>query len=186
MVEWLQGKVAPQDLLEMIRTSNGTFINWTEEALVRALAELIFNPENFVKTRQLVDEGVRFVKECKQAGHNLYILSNWDSESFALLAQEYPDFFNLFDGIVISGKVGLVKPDPAIFEYILNKYDLEPSDTVFIDDQQENIDAAQAMGIYSIRYAKKKGLIKSYHDFDCICQKLNNWLQSKNLAVSRN
>ncbi len=186
MVEWLKGTLAPEDLLEIVRKSNGCFINWTEEALVRALAEVIFNPENFVKTRQLIDEGVRFAQECKEAGHSLYILSNWDPASFLLLEEESPEFFNLFDGIVISGDVGLVKPDPAIFEYILKKYDLKPSDTIFIDDQPENIDAAQAMGIYSIRYTKKKGLITSYHDFDCIREKVNNWLQSKNLTISGN
>lgn len=187
MVEWLKGTLPDEDLLRIIRQSNGNFINWTEEALVRALAELIFNPENFVKTRQLIDEGVRFVKECKEAGHRIYILSNWAPRSFELLEQEYPDFFNLFDGKVISGEIGLVKPDPAIFEYILNKkynkkYDLDPSDTIFIDDQPENVDAAQALGIYSLRYTKKKGLLTSYHDFDCIREKINAWLESKNLA----
>lgn len=184
MVEWLKGNISGHDLLKIIRNSNGNFINWTEEALVRALAEIIFHPETFVKTRQLIDEGVRFVKECKQAGHHIYILSNWDPASFTLLQEEYPDFFNLFDGIVISGDIGLAKPDPAIFEYILKKYNLNPSETIFIDDQPENVDAALAMGIYSIRYTKKKGLLKSYHDFDCICEKLNNWLESKNLAVT--
>ena len=142
MVEWLKGTLNAQDLLKMIRNSNGTFINWTEEALVRALAEIIFNPETFVTTRQLIDEGVRFVKDCKQAGHSLYILSNWDPASFTLIQEEYPDFFNLFDGIVISGDIGLVKPEPAIFEYILKKYDLDPLETLFIDDQPENVDAA--------------------------------------------
>lgn len=186
MVEWLKGTLAWQELLALIRHSNGHFINWTEETLVRALAELIFNPENFAKTRQLIAEGIRFAKECKEAGHQIYILSNWDPESFVLLENKYPDFFSLFDGIVISGNIGIAKPDPAIFEYILNKYHLNPSDTIFIDDQQENIDVAQALGIYSIRYTKKKGLITSYHDFDCICQKVNNWLQLNNLAVLSN
>jgi len=184
MVDWLKGTIAPHDLLEIIRTTKGSFTNWTEEALVRSMAEVIFNPETFVKTRQLIDEAVRFVKEAKQAGHKIYILSNWDPISFTLMQEAHPEFFNLFDGIVLSGDVGLVKPDPAIFEYILNKYDLDPANTFYIDDQPENVEAAHAFGLTAVCYSKKKGLIKSYHDFDDVRQKLNNWLQLKSSALA--
>lgn len=184
MVDWLKGTITPQDLLEIIRQTKGSFTNWTEEALVRSLAEMIFTPETFVKTRQLIDEAVRFAKEAKQAGHKIYILSNWDPVSFTFMQEEYPEFFNLFDGIVLSGDIGLAKPEPAIFEYILNKYDLDPADTFFIDDQRENVEAARASGIYSVQYSKKRGLIKSYHDFDDVRQKFNNWLQLKNSALA--
>jgi len=183
MVEWLKGTLSSQDLLSMIHKSTGCFINWTEEALVRALAEIIFDPEAFIRTRQLIDEGIRFAKECKGAGHKIYILSNWDNQSFSLLLAENPSLFQMFDGIVISGDVGLVKPDPAIFEFIIKQYQLDPHETVFIDDQPENVETAQQMGIYSIRYAKKKGLLKSYHDFDSVREKIQIWLQSKNFAI---
>lgn len=184
MVEWLSGTISPQNLLQIIRQSEGNFINWTEEALVRSLAEMVFNPETFAKTFHFIDDAVRLAKECKQAGHKIYILSNWEPVSFTLLQEAYPEFFNLFDGIVISGDIGLVKPDPAIFKYILQNYRLDPSETLFIDDQTENVEMAQEMGIHSIRYAKKKGLIKSYHDFDVVREKINNWLLLKDLAIA--
>lgn len=186
MVEWLKGTITPQELLQIIRQTQGSFANWTEEALVRSLAEMIFTPETFAKTRHLIDEAARFAKEAKQAGHKIYILSNWDPVSFTFMQEEHPEFFNLFDGIVISGDIGLAKPEPAIFEYILNKYDLDPADSFYIDDQPENVEAAQAKGIYSILYSKKKGLIKSYHDFDSVREKLTNWLESKNSALANN
>lgn len=185
MVEWLKGTIHPHELLDSIRHSNGCFVNWTEEALVRSLAELIFDPKTFIKTRQLIDEGVRFVKECKQAGYKIYLLSNWDPFSFAILAEEHSDFFALFDGIVISGDSGLVKPDPAIFQYIQERYHLNFADTIFIDDQIENIEAAEKLGIYSIRYTKKRGLLTTYHDFDTVRQKILMWELLKNLPVSR-
>lgn len=186
MVEWLKGTTHPHDILNIIRHSNGSFVNWTEEALVRSLAELIFDPKTFIKTRQLIDEGMRFAKECKQAGYKIYLLSNWDPFSFRVLVEQHPDFFALFDGIVISGEVGLVKPDTAIFNFIKEHYNLNFADTIFIDDQCENIEAAEKLGIYSIRYAKKKGLLTSYHDFDSVRQKIISWEMLKDLTPARN
>ena len=105
-----------------MRTHEGSFGSWAEESLVRALAELIFTPEYFIKTRSLVPDGIAFVKECKQAGHSLYILSNWDPYSFTILEKAYPELFELFDGIIISGDIGLIKPDPAIYQFLLAYY----------------------------------------------------------------
>ena len=186
MVDWLKGELSGAELLEIIRHSKGTFINWSEEALVRSLAEMVFNPKTFVKTRQLIQDGVRFAKEYKQAGYKLYILSNWDPESFTLLEMMYPDFFSLFDGIMISGDVHLAKPDPAIFYKLRDTFNLDLADTVFIDDQIENVTAAENAGMHSILYTKKKGLFKSYHDFDRIRHKITEWLLSKDFAPSIN
>jgi 2-haloacid dehalogenase len=87
----------------------------------------------------------------EQAGHPLYGLSNWSAETFARVRPRYP-FFERFDAIVISGDVGLVKPDPAIFERLLARVARKAEDCVFIDDGRDNIAAARRLGFRTIRF----------------------------------
>jgi len=56
------------------------------------------------------------------------------------------DFLRDFDGVVVSGEEGLVKPDPAIFKLLIQRFKLTPSRSLFVDDSQANIDTAQALG----------------------------------------
>ena len=81
----------------------------------------------------------------------LYCLSNMPAGTFAILKGRF-DFWGLFAGIVISGEVNLVKPQPEIFAYLLGRYGLAAGDTVFIDDHQGNVDAARAMGFHAILF----------------------------------
>ncbi len=186
MIDWLKGIASGQEILHLTHKTPGNFTNQAEENLVRALAEVLFTPAYFVQTRQLINQGVNLVKDCKKAGHSVFLLSNWEPESMELLEQLYPEFFGLFDGAVISGRVGLVKPDPAIYEYLLKTYDLEPEQTIFIDDQPENIAAAQALGIHGIVYQKKRGFLGSYHDFETVRRTIDSHLTSKNLLIPIN
>lgn len=179
MVAWLKGQLSPEEIFALICNSPGNFSNWTEEALVRALAELIFTPAYFVKTRSLIKESITFIQECKQAGHSVYILSNWDPYSCALLKIRWPNFFALFDGIVISGEIGLIKPDPGIYQYLLQKYQLDPDDCFFIDDQEENVIAAQKEGITTYKFSKRWGLFGSSDAFMATRNALKTWLTAK-------
>ncbi len=72
-------------------------------------------------------------------------------ESAAYLAANAP-FWNEFDGLVISAEVQLVKPDPAIFEYLLKNIGLTNSDCIFIDDSLTNARVAESLGIKSIHF----------------------------------
>lgn len=177
MGKWLAGTISPETLLEIIENNLYLLDNWIEQMMVRSLAHIIFNPTNFALTRYLVPEGIDFVMECKHAGHKLYILSNWDPISFTILQDMYPDFFNLFDGIMISGDVHLLKPDPAIFKYFLQYYKLnnKMKECLFIDDQPENVEAAQKVGIPAIQYQKKPGLFFEVPNFDSIRDKINTF-----------
>ncbi|HUE12086.1 MAG TPA: HAD-IA family hydrolase, partial [Steroidobacteraceae bacterium] len=60
------------------------------------------------------------------------------------------DFWKLFQGIVISGEVKMLKPERGIFEYLLDRYELSPAQTVFIDDHPQNILAAQSLGLHTV------------------------------------
>jgi 2-haloacid dehalogenase len=95
---------------------------------------------------------VEVLHELRAAGVPLYALSNWSAEKFRLMRDRH-EFLAWFDGLVISGEVRVVKPDPRIFEHLLSTFGLEPGRTVFIDDNAANIDAAEAMGFRTVRFS---------------------------------
>lgn len=84
--------------------------------------------------------------------HELYVLSNIDPETWMGLQQRFPEVIELFDGIAISGEKHLIKPDPQIFKYLCDKYQLNPATCVMIDDQPENCATARAIGMNTILY----------------------------------
>jgi 2-haloacid dehalogenase len=94
---------------------------------------------------------VSILKELKQAGYRLYGLSNWSMETFNPVRDTY-EFFGWFDDIVLSGEVGLLKPDPAIFRLTLERIGLPASECLLIDDSAPNIWAAQELGFQTIRF----------------------------------
>jgi len=81
----------------------------------------------------------------------LLALSNWGKDTFASIEANYP-FFELFEGMVISGREGVIKPDPAIFNVLTARYDLAASRTVFIDDSVANIASATALGFDALLF----------------------------------
>ena len=81
---------------------------------------------------------------------NLYGLTNWSAETFPIALDMFP-FFSEFDGkIVVSGEEKLIKPDPRIFELILDRYHLEAAESIFIDDNPDNIQTANRLGFKTI------------------------------------
>jgi 2-haloacid dehalogenase len=98
-----------------------------------------------------IEPTVAVLAELHEAGVPLYALSNWSAETFPAARPRYP-FLGWFDGIVISGEVRVAKPDPRIFETLLERHGLEAGAILFIDDTAENIVAAEALGIRSIRF----------------------------------
>jgi putative hydrolase of the HAD superfamily len=84
-------------------------------------------------------------------GIPVYGLSNMPSATFAHLEDRY-SIWDVFRGIVISGRIKLVKPDPRIFEHISSTYGLVPADTAFIDDHEPNVEAASRHGFRGIQF----------------------------------
>ncbi len=78
-------------------------------------------------------------------------LTNWSAESFPIALSMY-DFLHWFDAILVSGAENLKKPDPAIFELLLSRYEVDRSKAIFIDDNPHNYEAATRLGIKSIHF----------------------------------
>ena len=90
------------------------------------------------------------IADLKQAGYRLYVLSNMSREFIDFLREQ--EVYANFDGDVVSCEVGVVKPMPEIYDVLLERFSLEPSETIFIDDRRENIDAAEAKGISAFHF----------------------------------
>jgi len=94
---------------------------------------------------------VDILAELRTRGVPVYALSNWSSETFPA-AQRRFDFLNWFQGILLSGKVKLVKPDRRIFQLFLETHAVNPAQAVYIDDLPRNVEAASALGMHGIRF----------------------------------
>ncbi len=94
---------------------------------------------------------VEILSKLKEAGYRLYALSNWSAETFPFARRRF-EFFDWFDHVVISGEVGLVKPDRAIFDHLLAKAERRAAECVFIDDSPGNVAAAGSLGFDAIHF----------------------------------
>ena len=102
---------------------------------------------------------VDLLNQLKRAGYPLYGLSNWSAETFPYARQKF-DFFDVFDDMVISGEVGHVKPDPEIFQILLNKIGRPAQECLLIDDSLPNIHQAEKMGFAVIHFQTPEQLGK--------------------------
>jgi 2-haloacid dehalogenase len=109
-----------------------------------------------VMLRSDIPETVKLLYQLKPHYH-LYGLTNWSSETFPIAYKRY-SFFNEFEGIVVSGDEKRIKPDPKIFELILERYNLKTEETLFIDDNIHNINQANLMGFNTIHFLNPEQL----------------------------
>jgi 2-haloacid dehalogenase len=103
-----------------------------------------------------IPQNVTILRKLKEK-YKLYGLTNWSAETFPIVFKRY-SFFKLFDGIVISGEEKLIKPDKKIFERMLERYHLEAKNSLFIDDNMNNIQAAKEIGFATIHVQEKTDL----------------------------
>ena len=100
---------------------------------------------------------VDILQTLKDKRYPLFGLSNWSAETFPRARHVYP-FFDWFDDITLSGDVELVKPDPAIFNLLLNKIGYSAPDCLLIDDSKPNVDAAKKLGFATVHFTSPKNL----------------------------
>ncbi len=91
----------------------------------------------------------KLLKPLKNDGIRIFYLSNFPEDMFALLSKRY-DFFNEFEGGVVSSHVKLLKPEPEIYRLLLGKYELVAEESLFIDDLERNIEGAARSGFKTL------------------------------------
>ncbi len=104
-----------------------------------------------------LQENVDLIKVLKAKGYKIYLLSNFHYEAFFAMEKKY-DFLREVDGKVISAFEHKVKPDSEIYQVLLERYDLSPFESLFIDDSYPNIEAARLLGIQGIHFEEETSL----------------------------
>jgi 2-haloacid dehalogenase len=100
---------------------------------------------------------VELLAELRAAGTPLFALTNWSAETFAI-ARERFEFLSWFDGVLVSGEERLIKPDPAFFRLLLERFGLAPEATFYVDDSEANVAAARALGLDAVRFTDPRQL----------------------------
>lgn len=110
----------------------------------------------------LTDEvpGMReVINDLRNRGHEIYGLTNWSMETFPA-ARERFGILQMIDRYVVSGAEGLVKPDARLFRVLLDRYHLQAEECVFVDDNSDNVAAANALGMKGIVFTGADSLCK--------------------------
>ena len=109
-------------------------------------------------------ENVNLALKLKQKGYPIYLLSNFPGDQFEKYRLQN-SFLDEFDDRIISGDVGLAKPDIKIYQLAIKKFNLNPEESLFIDDKIENTKGAEQLGIKTIQLQKPEDLDKEIRKF---------------------
>ena len=143
--DWNEMQDAGRPLKEATEELVAKFPEWKEyiEAYYGRWEEMLGGP---------IHETVEMLRQIKEDGnYKLYALTNWSAELFPIALERY-DFLHWFEGRVVSGEEKIRKPSRKFYQLLLDRYHLQPSDVLFIDDNLRNIKAAEEIGMKTIFY----------------------------------
>lgn len=133
-----RGVLSPEELLEAFIANNPAY-----EKEIRQVIDAVGD------TISLMPYTVEWVKGLKERGYHLYILSNYAEYTYEKTSHKM-EFLPYMDGVVFSYRCKLIKPEKEIYEYICKTYELKPEESVFLDDREDNVEAARNMGMHGI------------------------------------
>ncbi|HHT91848.1 MAG: HAD family phosphatase [Bacillota bacterium] len=98
-----------------------------------------------------IEDNVAILRQIKQRGYGLYIISNFHEAAFKYIQARY-QWFGLFDGMILSFQHQVLKPEPQIYWQLLQEYRLKAEECLFIDDVAANVEGARRLGLQAILY----------------------------------
>ena len=114
-------------------------------------------------TIKMFDTSIPWLEELKEKGYRRLILSNLSAKTVRECAKDLV-FLDHVDGGILSYRVGIIKPDPAIYELLIKRYGLIPENCVFIDDREENIETARSLGMQGIVFTERNEVLKKLEE----------------------
>ena len=147
------------DLGTMTREELVLKVVWTYQKKVE---EVIWNWPSYI---DIYTKVFPVLSELKKKGHRIFVLSNTSKVFYDLLEEQLSPLKELLDGFVLSCDIKAIKPDLVMFKEILDKYQLDPTNCVFLDDIEDNTNAAQKLGIKAHQVKKRSDVVdilKSY------------------------
>lgn len=149
LVDWLLGTIKGIEIKKQLATL--TIKDSVEKEIMLKAADAL-NPAHLKDILKPSKEVFKLAKKCKQAGHTIAILSNLDSQSFALFKEMHKDLLSIFDFIIISADIAQVKPCTDVYLTLSRITKVALDKAILIDDQEENIDSAVRMGMNGITF----------------------------------
>ncbi|RYY98133.1 MAG: HAD family phosphatase [Chitinophagaceae bacterium] len=149
--EWNEEQDAGRSLREATQLLVDRHPGWKEpiEAFYGRWEEMLGGP---------IEGTVDLFRELRDSGrYRLYALSNWSAETFPVALDRY-EFLHWFHGRVVSGEEKMRKPFPQFYGLLLDRFGLQPHEAFFIDDNERNVKAAEALGIRSHRFTSPDAL----------------------------
>lgn len=146
------------------------------DSVAQALAQ--FRGSDFQRAKSMMLSAITYQEEVtstaaliadlKESGYRLFVLSNMSKEYIAYLREK--PVYKHFEGEIISCETGLIKPEKAIYATLLERYSLDPEQTMFIDDRKENVEVAALLGITPFHF-ERKDAEKSCEQLRCMLLK---------------
>jgi 2-haloacid dehalogenase len=104
-----------------------------------------------------ISGSVEVLRELREHRVPVYAITNWSAETFPFALERF-DFLQWFQGILVSGEVKLIKPDPRIFKILFERFKIDPQRAVYVDDVQRNVDGAKALGMHAVCFTEAASL----------------------------
>ncbi len=174
MANWLTG-MSSEEVVQIAETylasshySEGMKKVW------RTLARHLFNPRTLIDSMPMIEPIGDLAYAFKVQGYQLYVLSNWDHSSWPYLQEKHGEFFKMFDGLVYSGQEKTGKPHIQIYNNLLERYNLDALQCLFIDDADHNIKAAESLGIRAVLMDSVESVYRQLQETGLIVMHENN------------
>lgn len=144
----------------------------SDEALVEAfvkndpgvekeIRKLCENIHDMLKEK---DYALPWVMELKDRGYKVYYLSNF-SRKAEIDCKDAIDFLDYMDGGILSYKEKLIKPEPKIYQLLIDRYQLVPEECIFLDDLEANCKVAETFGIHTIQFTTREAAIEKLKEY---------------------
>lgn len=143
-----RGKLSTEELLEKFIFNDKEY----KEEITKAY-------QTVGNTIELFPYSVAWIKELKQRGYRVYILSNYAEVTYEQ-TKEKMEFLPYVDGAVFSFQCKWIKPEREIYEELCRKYSIEPRESVFLDDRLDNIEQARNLGFFGIQFESYEQAVK--------------------------
>ena len=144
--DWFQlsiGKMTQTEFLDNVAKKHPDYLELTKP---------VFEIETLKKLLPVYTQTIELIKKIKEKGYRLFIISDLEESNVAYVESQIPNIYELFEDIIYSCRVGMVKKHGEIFDLAINRFNIVPEESIFIDDTQINLDQASKRKINTFRF----------------------------------
>lgn len=144
--EWFKLSIGTSSEQEFLNNVAKTYPDYLD------LASSVFKIETLDKLLPVYTKTIKLVEQLKKKGYRLFVISDMEEHGIVYMEHAVPNINELFDDIIYSCRVGMVKKDGNVFDTAMERFNVVPEETLFIDDVQANLDQASKRGIHTFQF----------------------------------